>query len=126
MEECTGGLGFRQGRYRVRTEKWEVFGLKQGNVATFGCNVAMFQRGNLPRCDVRGNVATFQRMVIINVATLDINVATFQRGVKSTSRCYREGLIQRRDMDIQRRDVPGKGQIDVATLKCRDVETSRR
>ena len=38
------------------------------------------------RCDVPeskfSNVATFQRIVIINVAMLDINVATFQRGAK--------------------------------------------
>ena len=28
-----------------------IFGLKQGNVATFGCNVATFQRGKQPTVD---------------------------------------------------------------------------
>ena len=39
----------------------------------------------------QGNVATFQRMLKINVAMLDINVATFQRRSKSTSRRSRGG-----------------------------------
>ena len=59
---------------------------------------------------------TFQRIVIINVATLDINVATFQRGAKSTSRRYRDWLNKRHDVDIQRCDVTEKGNINVATL----------
>ena len=71
------------------------------------------------RRDVRGNVATFQRIVIINVATLDINAATFQRGAKSTSRRYRDWLNKRHDVDIQRRDVTEKGNINVATLTSR-------
>ena len=48
------------------------------------------QRRDVPEKKVF-NVATFQRIVIINVVTLDINVATFQRGEKSTSRRSREG-----------------------------------
>ena len=48
--------------------------------------------------DVRGNVATFQRMVIINVATWISNVAALKRRANPTSRRgypmsrrYREG-----------------------------------
>ena len=48
--------------------------------------------------------------------TLDINVATFQRSANLTSRRYRDWLNQRRDVDIQRRDVTEKGKINVATL----------
>ena len=43
-----------------------------------------------------------------------------------TSRRSRGDLNQRRDVEIQRRDVPEKGQTDVATLKRRDVESQRR
>ena len=64
------------------------------------------------------NVATFQRVVKTNVATLGTNVS-------------REGLIQRRDVEIQRRDVeiqrcdvPEEGKTDVATLRHSDVATS--
>ena len=50
-----------------------------------------------------------------------------RRDVKIQRRDVPEkGLIQSRDVEIQRRDVPEKGQTDVATLKRRDVETSRR
>ena len=35
-------------RIQGRIKKWGVFGFKQGKVATFGCNVAMFQRGKRP------------------------------------------------------------------------------
>ena len=68
---------------------------------------------------LRSNIATFHRVV-------KTNVATFQRSEKPTSRRYREGLIQRRDVEIQRRDVPEKGQTDVTTFRRRDVATSRR
>ena len=82
------------------------------NRATSRCSKEeVFQRR-----DVRGNVATFQRIVISNVATLDINVATFQRGAKinvatfeATSRRSRECQIQRRDVYNQHHDVPEEG-----------------
>ena len=88
-----------------------MFGLKTGQCRDVRGNVATFQRVSFPtsrrseqrrdvpedsnnqrrdveyqRRDIPGrckiNVATFQRMVEINVATLNINVATFQRMVK--------------------------------------------
>ena len=94
---CAGGLGFRQNWSRVRTKNEGDLGLKLGNVATFRATSRrsredIFQRCDVPkrkvfqRRDVRSNVATFQGMLKINVATLDINVATFQRHSKSTSR----------------------------------------
>ena len=75
---------------------------------------------------------TLQRLLIINVATLESHVATFQRFKN-----------QRRDVGNPRRDipetlkinvatfeshgdVPEKGKIDVTTLKRRDVGTSLR
>ena len=104
------------------------------------------------RRDVRGNVATFQRVLLNNVATLDINVATlqrllkinvatlmshvktFQRVEKSTSRRSKELKNQRRDVGNPCRDVPETLKINVATfestsrhsretLKLRDVST---
>ena len=42
------------------------------------------------------------------------------------SRRSRDTQNQRRGIRISRRDVPEKGKIDVATLKRRDVVTSRR
>ena len=74
-----GGTRVQARKVRVGA-KTRVFGLKQGQ-----------------RRDVRGqrrdilerkvsNVATFQRVVKINVSTLISNVETFQRGAKSTSR----------------------------------------
>ena len=47
-ERQRGAIGFRQGGNRVRAKNEGVFSLKQGNVATFGCNVATFQRGKQP------------------------------------------------------------------------------
>ena len=100
-------------------------GLKQGNVATFGATSRRDREGLCQRRDVRGNVATFQRVLLTNVATLQrlliINVATFQRVYKSTSRRSRDTQNPRRDVRISRRDVLEKGQNDVATLKRRDV-----
>ena len=52
--------------------------LKQGNVATFGTTSRRYREGLCQRCDIQGNVATFQRVLLNNVATLDINVATLQ------------------------------------------------
>ena len=43
VERCAGKLGFRRGRYSVKTSKWAVFSLKTGQ-----------------RRDVRGNVATLK------------------------------------------------------------------
>ena len=53
--------------------------LKQGSVATFGATSRRYREDICQHRDVRGNVATFQRWVLNNVATLDINVVTFQR-----------------------------------------------
>ena len=87
------GMLFRGARVQVgviqgRRAKWVVFGLKTGQ-----------------RRDVRGNVATFQR------------------GKCSTSRrsgqCRdvpENGENQRRDVGDQRRDVPERFKINVATL----------
>ena len=88
-----------------------MFGLKQGNVATFGCNVATFgcnvatfQRGNLPTSRSSGQSrgvpedgnnqcrdVGYQRRNVsegckINVVTLDNNVATLQRRANPMSR----------------------------------------
>ena len=83
--------------------RW-ILALNRGNVAT-----------------LRLNVATFQRVV-------KTNVTTFQRRAKMTSRRWdpmsqrsREGLIQRRDVEIPRRDVPEEGLI-----QRRNVEIPRR
>ena len=88
----------------------------------------MFQRR-----DVGSNVATFQRMLKVNVATLVINVATFQRSLKSMSRRWistprrsRGVQNQRRNVGISSRDVPEEGKIDVSTLLRRDVESQHR
>ena len=56
--------------------------LKQGNVATFGATSLRYREGLCQRRDVRGNVATFQRVLLNNVAKLDINVVTLQRLLK--------------------------------------------
>ena len=40
-----GTLGFKPKGSRVRAKIESDCGLKQGNVAMFGCNVATFQRG---------------------------------------------------------------------------------
>ena len=52
------------------------------------------------------NVATFQRIVISNVATLDINVATFQKGEK----------INVATLDINVTTFQRMVKIDVVTL----------
>ena len=67
------------------------------------------------RRDVRGNVATFQRIVISIVATLDINVTTFQRGVK----------INVATLDINVATFQRMVKIDVATLNI-NVATFQR
>ena len=92
------------------------------------------------RCKI--NVATFHRIVIINVATFQRGEKSTPRSCISTSRRYRDWLNQRRDVDIQRRDITEKGNINVATLishvatfqrggqndvatsRCRNVDTS--
>ena len=68
-----------------------------------------------------------------NVATLGSNVATFQRGHNPTSRRwdptsqrFREGIIQHRDVGIQRRSVPEGGTTNVVTLQHCDIESQRR
>ena len=132
-ERQRGALGFRQGGNKVRA-KWGWFGLKQGQRRD-----VQMQRRNVPKrktsnfVTLRSNIATFQRVMKTNVATLRSNVATFQRSTKMTSRRWdptsrrsRGGLIQRRDVGIQRHDVPEIGQTDVATLKRRDVESQHR
>ena len=75
-----GALGFKQ--------KWEVCGLKTGQ-----------------RRDVRGNVATFQR----------VNFPSSRRWI-STSRHSREVQNQCRDVGISCHDVPERFKINVATL----------
>ena len=106
------------------------------------------------RHDVRGNVATFQRIVISNVATLDINVstfqrllktnvatlkahvATFQRSSKTTSRrwistsrrsreCQKSTSRHSRGVQNQRRDV-GISRRDVPEGVKIEVTTFRR
>ena len=58
-------------------EQNELFlALKQGNVATFGATSRRYREGISQRRDVRGNVATLQRVGLNDVATLSINVAT--------------------------------------------------
>ena len=72
-------------------ERNELFlALKQGNVVTFGATSRRYREGISQRRDVRGNVATLQRvglnnvatsqrLIKIHVATLITHVATFQR-----------------------------------------------
>ena len=61
--------------------------LKQGNVATFGATSRRYREDICQRRDVRGNVATFQRMLLNNVATLDNNVATLDSNVVTFQNC---------------------------------------
>ena len=118
---------------------------------TFGATSRRYREGLCQRRDGRGNVATFQRVLLNNVATLDINVATlqrllkinvttfeshvatFQRVEKSTSRRWKsmsrhskDTQNQRRNVRISRRDVPEKGKIDVATLRSNVATLQRR
>ena len=53
------------------------FALKPSNVATFGSTSRRYNEEGGQRRDVQGNVATFQKMGLKNVATLGANVATF-------------------------------------------------
>ena len=73
----------------MRRAKMGLFGLKTGQ-----------------RRDVRVNVATFERMLLSNVATLDINVAVVLETANN----------RRRDVEISRHDVPEMFKINVATL----------
>ena len=82
------------------------------------------REGLCQRRDVRGNVATFQRVLLTNVATLEIHVATFQRVYISTSRRWkstsqrsRELKNQRPDVGNPRRDVPETLKINVAAFE---------
>ena len=104
-----GALGFRQRGNRVRAKNEGVFGLKQGNVATFGCNIATFQRGTKP---------TLRRSREWLKPT--------SRHWDPTSRRSREVQNQRCDVEIQRRDVLEEGQTDVATLKANVATLQRR
>ena len=64
-------------------EQNELFlALKQGNVVRFGATSLRYREGISQRRDVRGNVPTFQRVALNDVATLDINVASLQRLIK--------------------------------------------
>ena len=72
-------------------EQNELFlALKQGNVVTFGATSRRYREGISQSRDVRGNVATLQRvglnnvatsqrLIKIHVATLITHVVTFQR-----------------------------------------------
>ena len=60
--------------------------LKKGNVATFGATSRRYREGLCQRRNVRANVATFQRVLLNNVATLDINVATLDINVATLQR----------------------------------------
>ena len=68
------------------------------------------------RRDVQSNVATFQRMLKINVAKLNINVATFQRCSKSTSRRWISTSRRSRGIQNERRNIPEAFKINVTTL----------
>ena len=104
-----------------------VFGLKQGQRR----DVRM-QRLDFPESEaanvvtLRSNVATFQRAFKTNVATLGTNVAMFQRRAKITSRRWNPTSRHFREGLIQRRDVPEEGKTDVVTLRCCDVATLQR
>ena len=54
-----------------------LLALKQGNVTTFRATSRRDREGLCQGRDVRGNVATFQRVLLNNVAMLEIHVATF-------------------------------------------------
>ena len=56
-----------------------------------------------------------------NIVTFGLNVATFPRVYLPTSRCSRRVTSQRRDVEIQRRDVLGS-----LYGKRRNVEIQRR
>ena len=83
-----GTIGFKPRGSVVGAKIEGDFSLKQGNVATFGCNVATFQRGKQPTSRRSG-----QRRDV-------------PERVKN----------QRHDVQIQRSDVPEEGKINVATL----------
>ena len=122
-------LGLRKWGVQSEEQNGLLLALKQGNVVTFGATSRRDREGLCQRRDVRGNVATFQRVLLTNVATLEIHVATFQRVYKSTSRRWkstsrrsRELKNQRCDIGNPRRDVPETLKINVATFES----TSRR
>ena len=81
--------------------------LKQGNVATFGGNVATLQRGYMPTSRRSG-----QRRDVPETGTKQrCDVGYQRRDVPETAN------NQRRDVEISRRDVPENVKFNVATLK---------
>ena len=132
-ERCARLLGFRQWGAQSEEQNGLFLALKQGNVATFGATSRRYREELCQRRDVRGNVVTFQRVGLNNVATLILNVATFQRGSKSTSRHWvltsrrsRGCKNPRRDVGNPRRDVTETLKINVATLKLHVATFQRR
>ena len=98
--------------------------LKQGNVATFGAASRRYREGISQRRDVRGNVATLQRVALNDVVMLVIHVATLESGIKQRRNVeYQRRDVpgthknSRRDVDYSRRDVPESIKIDVVTLE---------
>ena len=67
--------------------------LKHSNVATFRATSRRSREDICKRRAVKGNVATFQRILINNVATLDINVATFQRLLKTNVATFHTHVV---------------------------------
>ena len=98
-------FGLKQRQHRdVRMQRRDVSESEAANVAT-----------------LRLNVVTFQRVVKTNVVTFQRRAKMTSRRWDPTSRHSREGLIQCRDVEIPRRDVPKKGKTDDATLQRRDI-----
>ena len=61
-------------------EQNELFlALKQGNVVTLRATSRRYREGISQRRNVRGNVATLQRVALNDVATLEIHITTLQR-----------------------------------------------
>ena len=154
-EQCGGGKEeARVSAESIQGEKsknGQCLVLKQGNVATLEATSLRYREELCQRRDVRGNIATFHRMLLNNVATLDINVATllrlliinvamleshvatFQRSSKSmsrrwelTSRRSRGWKNQRHDVGNPRRDVLETLKINVATFKSHVATFPRR
>ena len=96
--------------------------LKQGNVATFGGNVATLQRGYMPASRCSG-----QRHDVPETGTKQRRDVGYQRrDVPETSNNQRRDVeISRRDVEISRRDVLENVKFNVATLEI-NVATFQR
>ena len=76
-----GALGFKQKWSRVREKMKMIVTLNRATSLRSGAKSRGSREESSQRHDVRTNVATFQREVKINVATLRFNVAMLRSNV---------------------------------------------